>query len=145
MIKRREFIQSALSVSSLSLTGVPAFALSGLNEDLLSAATWFVADTRYTASSTAARESHVQGNAVLYTDGDVTDLWTNTFASAWRERPHVVAGVSGEDVLFVLETLARDHGMTLVHSVDLPQTLPPKNSTPLTFKSWILAPKARLG
>lgn len=143
MLKRRDFIQSAFAASSLSLTGVPAIALESSQDSVLPAATWFVADTRHPEADAVSQEFLRAGSVVLTTDGDVTDLWSNTFARAWRENPAVVAGVSGEDVLFVLETLARDHGMTLVHSAHLPEELPLSGGDPLSFRSWILAPKIR--
>jgi hypothetical protein len=43
-------------------------------------------------------------------DGDVTALWYETLDPRWRKPGFVLAGMTGEDSLFVLEQLAWDRG-----------------------------------
>ena len=66
----------------------------------------FVVDTRFARSLAAARP----GFRRLTTDGDMTRLWTDHLDAAWRAPGGMLAGTTGEDVLFVLETLAHDRG-----------------------------------
>jgi hypothetical protein len=66
----------------------------------------FVVDTRFAGSLAAARP----GVRHLTTDGDMTRLWVEHLDAAWRTPSGVLAGTTGEDVLFVLETLAHDRG-----------------------------------
>src|SRR5690606_13804188 len=43
-------------------------------------------------------------------DGDVTALWYDVLDTRWRRPGFVLAGLTGRDTLFVLETLAADRG-----------------------------------
>jgi hypothetical protein len=69
-----------------------------------------VIDTRLPAAIAAA----APGVLRLRTDGDVTKLWYDRLDLAWRAPGGMLAGTTGEDILFVLETLAHDRGRKVV-------------------------------
>lgn len=98
-VRRRQVLQLALAGA---ITPFPFPAIAGATR----AIDTVVVDTRFAKSIAAA------GGSVrrLTTDGDVTRLWTDHFDAAWRTPGGMIAGTTGEDVLFVLETLAHDRG-----------------------------------
>ena len=49
-----------------------------------------------------------QARPAFWTDGDVTRFWTDYLDQSLRRGPLHLTGVTGDDVLFVIETLARD-------------------------------------
>lgn len=51
--------------------------------------------------------------------GDITRFWHNELSGQWRKSPDAIAGVTGEDILFCLEQLARDNHLRVLwrHSV----------------------------
>ncbi len=51
----------------------------------------------------------------LVTDGDVTRLWVDTLDPAWRKPGFALEGVTGDDVLFILEHFAWDRGRRVIH------------------------------
>lgn len=47
-------------------------------------------------------------------DGDITSLWLDDIAPAWRKAPVPLAGLTRPPVLFCLEQLAWSHGLRVV-------------------------------
>ena len=76
----------------------PAFANSPLHG--------FVVDRRFWPADKALP----QGMELHFVDGNVMALWHDKLEVLWREPGYVLAGHSGEDVLFVLEQLAFGRG-----------------------------------
>ena len=46
--------------------------------------------------------------------GDITRFWHTDLSRQWQKSPDAIAGVTGEDILFCLEQLARDHRMRVL-------------------------------
>lgn len=85
----------------------------------------FVVDRRFWPAGKALPE----GTELHFVDGDVTALWYDKLDVRWREPGYVLAGRSGEDVLFVLEQLAFGRGrrVTTRHAKD-------------GIVSWVISP-----
>ena len=142
MTNRRQFMQSGLVFSTLPLTQFAAMKMavaSPEGPDLILEN--FVADRRYAESMAVASKLGSQGVPVVEITGDLTDLWINNYSAKWKRAPMTLAGVTGQDALFVLETLAPDFGMRVVHKQAL--DTPSLSSIDNEFKvySWIIAPK----
>ena len=113
---RRQFIQSGLALSAVSLTGIPAFAPRAGETDVASLRIErFVVDTRFAAAVELARHAARHGIPLAETSGDLTDLWYHDFDLRWKRAPMVLAGMTTRGGLFVLETLAADHRMLVVY------------------------------
>ncbi len=146
MTNRRQFIQSGLVFSTLPFTGLAAMKVavaSPEGPDL--SLDNFVADRRYAESMAVALKLGSQGVPVVEISGDLTDLWINNYSRQWKRSPMTLAGVTGGDALFVLETLAPDFGMRVVHKQALDS---PSLATTATTDdeakvlSWIITPKS---
>ncbi|MFO7286634.1 MAG: twin-arginine translocation signal domain-containing protein [Gammaproteobacteria bacterium] len=89
-------------------------------------------DTRYVRELV----DRVYASRIHACDGDVTRVWFETLDPAWRKPGFVVAGITGDDVLFVLERLAWDRGRRVVARNDLA----PRGADGRSVASWIIAP-----
>jgi len=142
---RRQFIQSGLVFSTLPLTEFAAVKMAvAAPEGPELTLENFVADRRYAESMAAASKLGAQGVPVVEISGDLTDLWINNYSRKWKRSPMTLAGLTGQDALFVLETLAPDFGMRVVHKQLLdapssPTVLSTSDGKPQVF-SWIIAP-----
>jgi len=142
LTNRRQFIQAGLTLSSLSLSEFSAIRMAvaspqGAYLNLEN----FVADRRYSQSMTAASKLASAGVPIVEVSGDVTDLWVDKYSVQWKHRTMTLAGVTGSDVLFVLETLAPDYGMRVIHKQTLDTGSLPTDETLLEVISWFIAPK----
>jgi hypothetical protein len=72
-----------------------------------------VFDERFPAARAFAAEAQRRGWAVTAIRGDITELWRQELAKAWREGPVPVAGMTQDNALFCLERLAWDAGLRL--------------------------------
>lgn len=75
----------------------------------------FVADSRFEESVAATQGIFSDAVRLLQIDGDVTDLWYDHLDHAWREPRGIIAGVTGDDALFVLEQLAWDRRRRVIY------------------------------
>jgi len=120
MIGRRDLIKWGMAVPALVAAPhiVLAHASHGLDALLI--------DERIAPDLTMIQSSV----PLLRFAGDVTKVWYETIDPAWRERGYVLGGITGSDTLFVLETLASQHGRRVV------------SRTPMDVGaiSWIIAP-----
>ncbi|MDC1529609.1 hypothetical protein N8600_11300 [Gammaproteobacteria bacterium] len=142
MTNRRQFIQSGLVFSTLPFTEFAAMNMavaSPEGPDLTLEN--FVADRRYAQSMSVASKLGRQGVPVVEISGDLTDLWVNNYSRKWKRAPMTLAGVTGQDALFVLETLAPDFGMRVVHKQALDSPSLPTADDKVQVYSWIIAPK----
>ena len=149
MANRRQFIHMSLALSAASIAPL-SFMEQAFMEEVLAAPAGqprlldaFVADARYAQSLVMASNFHQHGVKVHDFDGDVTPLWVGQLARQWRNGPCVMAGITGKDALFVLETLAWDHGMRVTHreTLDVAGRQTDGGNVPLV--SWIIAPTGR--
>ncbi len=146
MTNRRQFIQSGLVFSTLPITEFASIKMAVASpEDPGLTLENFVADRRYAESMAVASKLGSQGVPVVEISGDLTDLWLNNYSRKWKHTPMTLAGVTGQDALFVLETLAPDFGMRVVHKQALDAPSSPAVLSRLDSKvqvfSWIIAPK----
>jgi len=141
MVNRRAFIKTSLVMSTLSLAETSlADVLSKEMEKTYPTLDHFLLDQRLSSHGSLVQSLSKQRLPLLSVNGDVTDLWTDTLAPEWKQAPATLAGITGSDVLFVLDTLARDHRMRLMHSTLLPEKLALPGGDALEFHHWIVAP-----
>lgn len=119
MTDRRSFLQTSLvlaTAASGGLTGPAAAEAAREGRDALeegSAVPLFIFEQRYREAVLAATHARRAGAAVWAVNGDLTALWYDHLSLAWRRSPRPLAGVTTAPVLFLLETLAADHRMTV--------------------------------
>lgn len=150
MTNRRQFIQSSLAISALSFTELAAMRTVVAGETVAGEAGAnktvpvlenFVYDRRFPEAIAAAQQVAGQGIVLREIEGDLTDLWYEFYSEQWRKQPMTLAGVTASDALFVLETLAYDHGMRVIKRAAHQRQ--PQHSTDNTeLYSWVIAPKA---
>ncbi len=142
MANRRQFIHTSLALSAASVAPlsfleqvleVPA----GQTVDLDA----FIADGRYVESLAMATSFNEHDITVHRIEGDVTPLWVGHLSQQWRIGPRVMAGMTGRDALFVLETLAWDHGMRVTHRETLIPSAAQTDGGNVPLLSWIMAPR----
>jgi hypothetical protein len=142
LTNRRQFMQCGLVFSTLQLAelAVMKMAVASPEGPDISVDN-FVADRRYAESMVVASKLGNQGVPVVEISGDLTDLWANNYSRQWKRAPMTLAGVTGQDALFVLETLAPDFGMRVAHkqALDL-SSLSSEDGKVMVF-SWIIASK----
>ena len=142
MTNRRQFMQSGLAFSVLPLTELSAMKMAvAAPEGAYLTLESFVADKRYMESIATASKISSEGVPVVEITGDMTELWIGQYSKQWKQAPMTLAGVTGSDALFVLETLAPDYGMRVIHkrALDTPGSQSVEGN-PQVF-SWIIAPK----
>jgi len=148
MTNRRQFIKCGLSFSTLPLTGLASLNMAVAAPDGHSfKLESFVADLRYEESVTTASSLKSQGVPVAEITGDMTDLWIQQYSRQWKQKPMSLAGVTGKDALFVLETLAPDYGMRVIYKTEIPReenlSAAPSvvGAESIALFSWIIVPK----
>lgn len=116
MTSRRRFIQSGIAVSAIAspvLSVLPSIAratgVAALRLDC------FVFDNRFAEAVELARHAAHLGIPLAETSGDLTDLWYDRLDLQWKDAPAALAGITTRRGLFVLETLAADHGMRVAY------------------------------
>ncbi|MFT5320540.1 MAG: hypothetical protein ACI934_000680 [Pseudohongiellaceae bacterium] len=142
MTNRRQFIKCGLSFTALSLTGLSSLNMAvatpeGHSFELES----FVSDLRYEESVATAASLKAQGVPIAEISGDLTDLWIKQYSRQWKQKPMSLAGVTGKDALFVLETLAPDYGMRLIYRAEIPQNETSSTQEGVELISWIIVPR----
>jgi hypothetical protein len=143
MTNRREFLTSGLVVSGTALLpAVPARAVA--NELLSPDMELFVYDNRFKDAVTLAQQAAEQGILLAEISGDLMELWYDHLDLRWKDSPMLLAGVTSAKGLFVLETLAADYRMRVVHRVGQDgltdtQYAALSDTAPV---SWIIAPRA---
>ena len=116
MTSRRQFIQSGVALSALSSASVATLQTAFAAEDGTNALQLerFIFDTRFAEAYDTAQIMDTRGVPLSSTAGDLMDLWYSELDARWKQGPMALAGVTTEDALFVLETLANDHRMRVV-------------------------------
>jgi hypothetical protein len=116
MLDRRSFIQTGL------VFPLASFALGALRETRAAAAESetlaldrFVFDARFAEATDVAHAIEQLGIALAPFAGDLTELWYNDLDLRLKQGPIALGGVTTQEGLFVLETLALDHRMRVVY------------------------------
>ena len=142
MTNRRQFMQSGLAFSALPLTELSAMKMAVASPDgAFLTLESFVADKRYMKSIATASKLGGEGVSVVEITGDMTELWIGKYSKQWKQAPMTLAGVTGSDALFVLETLAPDCGMRVVHKQALDESASESHEGHPQVFSWIIAPR----
>jgi len=103
----------------------------------------FVFDDRFDEAVAAARQAATQGIVLAGFTGDLTRLWYDELDLRWRAAPMTLAGATTQQGLFVLETLAADRGMRLVHRAEHGRVVARTGrAEETTLLSWIIAPRS---
>lgn len=129
MTSRREVLQVGLAGAML----LPLATLGGLWRASAAPAPIYkvIFDERFPASVALARELNVRGIRMHGIRGDVTALWYHDLYFQWRAGPAHVVGVTTNEALFCLDTLARDAGHRVTHRRSLDEGL----------VSWSIGPR----
>jgi len=139
IINRRALLKSGAAASAVAL--VPGLAAAGIDATSLRVQR-FVFDSRFREAIEAARSVQAQGIDLSEVSGDLTSLWYNDLNLRWKEQPMTLAGVTAEDALFVLGTLAPEYRMRVVHRAEIGVAAMRSSgrfsSAPLY--SWLIAP-----
>jgi hypothetical protein len=115
MINRRQFVQSGVALSVVSLPALcpsPGAVFAAAPTLRLE---HFVFDNRFAFAVAVAQHAARAGVPSAETSGDLTMLWYDRLDLEWRRAPAALAGVTTRPGLFVLETLAADHGMRVIY------------------------------
>lgn len=122
MIDRRMLLKWSAATGLAAVPLAPALA-AGEGIDAL------LVDTGYGTPPDTAAE-------LLTFAGDVTAVWFDRIDGRWRRPGFVLAGITGSDTLFVLESLARQHGRAVVQRA----TMGVADARGVSLTSWIIAP-----
>lgn len=123
MTNRRDVIKGGVAAttaffgagSAIASTGVKTASKSGQPAAgvPLHRVSDIIYDQRFPQAQTFASAAQDHGVTTHAIEGDVTSLWYHTLDAAWKEGPQTIAGMTGHGVLFVLERLAWEKGMTV--------------------------------
>ena len=142
MANRRQFIQCGLTFSTLSLTGLAPLNMAvAAPEGPALKLESFVADLRFAESMATSQTLKAQGVPIAEISGDMTSLWIEQYSRQWKQQPMSLAGVTGRDALFVLETLAPDYGMRVIHKAPLAEAKALPGHADIALMSWIIVPR----
>lgn len=143
MANRRQVLVSGAALTGAAL--LPVSLQATVSEVLAHGVELFVFDRRFDNAAAVARQADQQGIPLAETSGDLMELWYDQLGLRWKEAPMTLSGVTTARALFVLETLAADHRMQVVHRVghsELTDTqYAPIGDT--TLVSWVIAPRGR--
>lgn len=141
MANRRQVLVSGAALSGVAL--LPLSLQAAANDLLAPGVELFVFDTRFDDAVALAQLAAEQGIPLAETSGDLMELWYDNLDLRWKEAPMLLSGVTTAKALFVLETLAADHRMMVVHRTGHSE-LTDTHYAPIgdtTLVSWIIAPK----
>jgi hypothetical protein len=119
MTTRRQFIEGAMA-AGIATAAVPSFATTlGLNAHggACLRLERVVFDERFAdarAFADEARRRFVDTSAI---DGSIHDLWYHDLYYRWRDEKSPIAGITDHRALFLLEMMAADAGMRVVHRI----------------------------
>ena len=120
MTNRRQFIQSGIAVSAASSMGMSlsvAGSSAGEQPETLKLER-FIFDLRFAEAYDIGQLLGRAGVPISGFADDLMSLWYDDLDLRWRDAPMAIAGVTLNEALFVLETLAMDRGMRLIYRGD---------------------------
>jgi threonine dehydratase len=139
---RRQFLASSLLLSGVVF--LPEARAQAAWEQLVAPGVeLFLYDMRFEDATVLAKVAQQNSIQIADISGDLMDAWYDNLELRWKDAPMTLAGVTTARTLFVLETLAADHGMAVVHRLgdaDLTGTqYAPLGDNALV--QWIIAPR----
>ena len=141
-VDRRALLKSGVAASAFAwFPGVSVAASTAADSRIER----FVFDTRFARAVEAGRTADAQGIRASAVDGDLTSLWYHDLSLKWQRQPMTLAGVTAEDALFVLGTLAHDYRMRVVEKTELGGHVPMRDhygAGSLPLYAWVIAPAA---
>jgi len=120
MTTRRQFIEGAIAAGAAVATVAPSIVKAfALDADMGSHLRLerVVFDERFANSSIFAEESRKRFVKTSAIDGSIHDLWYHDLYYRWRDDKSPIAGITDHRALFLLEMMAADAGMRVVHRV----------------------------
>jgi hypothetical protein len=114
MANRRQFMLSGVALSVASSPALSAWSGTFAATTILRLE-HFVFDNRFAFAVAVAQYAARAAVHPAETAGDLTALWYDRLDLEWRRAPAALAGVTTQAGLFVLETLAADHGMRVIY------------------------------
>ena len=139
MLNRRQVLKWAAAASAAATGGLAFEASAAKPRESSRPIELFVFDRRFADAREAAERRAANGVEAAGFDGDLTNLWYDRLDLRWRESPMTLAGVTTASGLFVLETLALDHGMRVIERTELSAQTPGGES----LYAWTIAPRTR--
>ena len=116
MASRREFIGASFALSVAGAAGASLFPpMAAASEPRFLRLDRFVFDHRFPEGVEIGRILADQGLRPTGFAGDLSHLWYDCLDLEWKNQPRALAGVTKQDALFVLETLAADRRMRVVY------------------------------
>jgi hypothetical protein len=132
---RRQLLQSGLATSVAALLPLHAAVTTRHgSEAARPQPELFVFDERFPAAIAAGREALRRDVRLTSTRELFTSLWYEELDLRWRQSPMIVAGVTTERSLYVLETLALDRRMRIIHRTPIGRD---------DLVSWMIGPTPR--
>jgi len=116
MPNRRRFLQSAITLSAVSMPAISAWPAGARSAEApILRLERFVFDNRFPEAVEVAQHAAHRQVRLAEISGDLTALWYEDLDLLWKNAPMVLGGVTTRHGLFVLETLAADRGMRVVY------------------------------
>lgn len=144
MMDRRTVLKFGAAASAATL--LPGLAAGALGAGGGTQIERFVFDERFAEAIAKGRDARGAGIPVSGVDGDLTRLWYDDLSLRWQRTPMALAGLTAEDALFVLGTLAPAYRMRVVEETEwgIARTIGPGPVSELPLYSWIIAPVDRI-
>jgi hypothetical protein len=119
MTTRRQFIEGTLAAGIATATVTGVATTLGLNADGGSYLRLerVVFDERFTDARAFAAVAQRRSVATSAIDGSIHDLWYHDLYYRWRDEKSPIAGITDHRALFLLEMMAADAGMRVVHRI----------------------------
>jgi hypothetical protein len=118
MTTRRRFIQSGIGAGALAAIA-PAMGVSRAASAALAALPpqRVIYDERFSNARAFGDESQRLGLRTLAMSGNVHDLWYHDVSQLWRQTQATIAGMTDFRALFLLEMMASDVRLRVVHRI----------------------------
>lgn len=142
MMDRRTVLKVGTALSAATLVPVLRASAGVLGASGSPAIERYVFDERFAEAISAGRNAAATGIPANGVNGDLTALWYNDLHHRWKERPMTLAGLTAEDALFVLGTLAPAYRMRVVEESEwgVARSIGPRPIGERPLYSWIIAP-----
>ena len=111
MLDRRDFMQGAAITTATAATGLSVGAARAATMSFHKV----IFDEDFDQSRLFGAAAQRLGAKVYSIRGDVTKLWYDHLYHRWRRSPAAIAGMTQHASLFVLEMMAADAGLRVIH------------------------------